>query len=520
MSDVRGETIRFGDGTQKERTILVQGGRAIHFASIAPGAWKPELALQLGHPFWAKVTSVAFSPDGRQILTGSWDTTARLWGATTGQELRRFVGHTSGVTSVAFSRHGRQVLTGSLDNTARLWDAATGRELRRFVGHTRFLMAVAFSREGRQVLTGSADDTARLWDAATGRELARFEGHADGVLSGVFSPDSRQVLTGSFDETARLWDAATGQELRRFEGHTSCVTSAAFSPDGRQVLTARSIDDTARLWDAATAKEIRRFEGHRLAVSSVAFSPDGEQVLTGSWDRTARLWDAATGEELRRFVGLSGVGAFSPDGRQVLTGSDDGTARLWDISSGDQLAALISLHGSEGWLVVTPEGLFNGSRTGCESVHFRTWIDRKPVIVPVDRFFQDFYHPGLLAEIWQGKRPMPGKRLGSTPAASAEGANAFEHPMTADMGILTFTLLAGLGAVEDKDTLLGGDRVNGNTHNSEVDVLDWFRFAEQHMPRLAEKLAGQKDYRVETRGREPSFALLRSDSGQPTFRTS
>jgi len=96
-----------------------------------------------------------------------------------------------------------------------------------------------------------------------------------------------------------------------------------------------------------------------------------------------------------------------------------------------------------------------------------------------------------------------------TLAASAEDANAFEHPMTGDMGILTFTLLAGMGAVKDEHNLLGGARVEAKKPDGEVDVLDWFRFAEKHVPKLAEKLAGHKDYHIEMRGREPDFSLLR-----------
>ncbi|MCA6229745.1 MAG: caspase family protein [Phenylobacterium sp.] len=307
---------------------------ALWLLSVLPTAAQ-EVRRFTGHG--AEVMSVDFSPNGRQVLTGSNDDTARLWDTASGREIRSFTGHGGNVTSVAFSPDGRQVLTGSTDATARLWDAETGQEIRSFTGHGWWVMSVAFSPDGLQVLTGSMDGTARLWDAATGHEIRRFIGHGSYVTSVAFSPNGRQVLTGSEDNTARLWDTATGQEIRSFTGPTStfwyALWSVAFSPDGRQVLTGSS-DDTARLWDTATGREIRSFTGHGGDVTEVAFSPDGQQVLTGSNDETARLWDAATGQEIWSFTGhewwVMSV-AFSPDGRQVLTGGADGTARLWAI---------------------------------------------------------------------------------------------------------------------------------------------------------------------------------------------
>jgi WD40 repeat protein len=136
-----------------------------------------------------------------------------LWQAATGTKLQTFAGHTASVYSVAFSRDGRQVLTGADDQTAILWEAATGKQLRTFAGHTWIVRSVAFSRDGRQVLTGSWDKTAILWDSATGKQLRTFAGHASRVSSVAFSPDGRQVLTGAEDGTARLWETASGREL-------------------------------------------------------------------------------------------------------------------------------------------------------------------------------------------------------------------------------------------------------------------------------------------------------------------
>jgi len=282
------------------------------------------------------VSSVAFSPDGSYVLTGSGDYTARLWGAATGEHLETFGGHTGGVTSVAFSPDGAAVLTGSGDKTARLWSISTGEQILLISGHEARVRAVAFSPDGTRILTGSHDNSARLWGASAGDAIFTFP-HATTVWSVAFSPDGTKVLTGSDDSIARLWDATTGLYIRSFLGHTLPVRSVAFSPDGTKVLTG-SIDKTAKLWDAATGSCIRTFNGHTGEVWSVAFSPNGGMVLAGVSHEPARLLDATTGELLRTFKGddtfVYSV-AFSPDGTKVLTGSDRKIARLW--STGPQL---------------------------------------------------------------------------------------------------------------------------------------------------------------------------------------
>ena len=415
------------------------------------------------------VTSVAFSPDGKHLLSGHSDATARLSDCSNGKEIRRFEGNSDPVTSLALSADGQQLIVGT--GRPRLWSLATGRQTRCFKAHRVAVDSVAFSPDGRKALTGSQDGIAILWDIATGEEIRRYQGSAgyfnhvsyssDGqhvttqssnatvllwdaitgellrkfcadpplpVESVTFSPDGRYVLTGERGRIARLWDTVTGKEVRRFEGHADDVKCVAFSHGGQLVATASDAivlpavgDNTARLWDTATGMEVRRLEGHTGGINSVVFSRDDGLVLTGSVDRTARLWDVATGEQLRIFDGHLGAVTcvvFFPDGRRVLTGSVDGTVRIWDSATGDELARLTQLRGDDASLIVTPEGLFDGQRGASEKVAFR--IGEGLTVVPVDRFFQDFYRPGLLAEIWQGKRPIPGKRLGSTPAPEVQ----------------------------------------------------------------------------------------------------
>ncbi len=303
------------------------------------------------------VESVAFSPDGTKVLTGSGDKTAKLWDAGTGLVIRTFSGHTSSVTSVAFSPDGTKVLTKSYPD-AKLWDAGTGQEIRTFSGHTYVVRSVAFSPDGTKVLTGSYA-YAKLWDAGTGQEIRTFSGHTDWVRSVAFSPDGTKVLTGSDDKTAKLWDAGTGEVIRTFSGHTGSVGSVAFSPDGTKVLTGGSYD-TARLWDAGTGGVIRTFSGDTSEVYSVAFSPDGTKVLTGgSYDKTAKLWDAGTGQVIRTFSGhtssINSV-AFSPDGTKVLTGGDIYTAMLWDVGTGQEIRTFSGHASSVNSVAFSPDG--------------------------------------------------------------------------------------------------------------------------------------------------------------------
>jgi WD40 repeat protein len=275
----------------------------------------------------SNIISVSFSPDGKRILTGSQDSTARLWDLQ-GNLLQLFKGHQGIVFSVTFSPDGKTILTGSLDKTARLWDLR-GNLLQEFKGHRGIIYSAIFSPDGKSILTGSLDKTARLWNLQ-GNELQVFKGHENIISSVAFSHDGKSILTGSNDKTARLWDLK-GNTLQVFKGHEGVITSVAFSTDGKEIFTG-SKDSTARLWDLH-GNVLRVFKGHENIITSVAASTDGKRLLTGSWDKTARLWDMQ-GKVLQVFkgdeAGIEGV-AFSPDGKGILTGSGDNTARIWDL---------------------------------------------------------------------------------------------------------------------------------------------------------------------------------------------
>ncbi len=301
------------------------------------------------------VTSVNFSAGGKYALSGSWDTTLKLWDVETGQCLQTFKGHTLLVNSVSFSPDSKSALSGSwaddeieyvpvpgtdksalsksADSTMKLWNVATGKCLRSFKKHNGDVGSVSFSPTGKYALSGSKDQTLKLWDVETGECLRIFDGHTNKVSSVCFSLDGKYVISGSDDKTLKLWDMKIFQCLHTFEGHEDSICSVCFSPEGKLALSG-SKDQTLKLWDVEDGECLHTFEGHSHWVNSVSFSPDGKYALSGSYDNTVKLWDVESGQCLRTFEGHMGEVtsvSFSPDGKYVLSGSRDNTLKFWRL---------------------------------------------------------------------------------------------------------------------------------------------------------------------------------------------
>ncbi|KAH8587988.1 WD40-repeat-containing domain protein [Bisporella sp. PMI_857] len=319
-------------------------------------SWASLIQTLAGHS--RRVLAVAFSPDGKQITSGSHDETIRLWDAITGDLQNTLAGHSEWVLAVVFSPDGKQIASGSYDSTVKLWDATIGDLQKTLTGYLEWVLAVAFSPDGKQIASGSDGKTIKLWNAITGDLQKTLAGHSSGILAVAFSPDGKQIASGSHDSTIKLWNATIGNLQKTLAGHSDWVSVVAFSPDGKQIASG-SEDVTIKLWDAITGDLQKTLAGHSQRALAISFSPDGKQIASGSHDMTIKLWNAITGDLQKTLAGhSSGVSAvaFSPDGKQIASGSYDKTIKLWNAITGD-LQKTLAGH-SDGVLAVafSPDG--------------------------------------------------------------------------------------------------------------------------------------------------------------------
>jgi eukaryotic-like serine/threonine-protein kinase len=320
--------------------------------------WDAETGLEQVLPLPCRdphgmLEKVVFSRDGRWLAAvgGSFnvhpDGEVKIWNATTGEKVLSLPGHVGGLRGVAFSPDGRRLVSAGLDQTVKVWDATTGDEVLTLRGHLDSIVSVAFSPDGSKLASASVDNTVRVWDASPLEgeptpEYRTLPGHQGAVTDVAFHPtDERILVSTGTDGTVREWDFQAGTELRdrrrTTDGRRPLV---AYSRDGRRLAVAAGHHPT-QVWDTTTGTKLAAFPGHTAAVSCLAFSPDGRHIASADTDSIVRVWDATTAQEVWVVEDQEWPSrlAFSPDGRHLVLGSSDSTIRVLDWKNRDERSA-------------------------------------------------------------------------------------------------------------------------------------------------------------------------------------
>jgi WD40 repeat protein len=319
------------------------------------------------------VYAVAFSPDGKFLLTGSGDPAVKIWTAE-GKELKSFAGpnaHTKLVVALAVSPDGSQFATGGADNTAKVWDFPTDKHLREF-DQGGPATAVAASADGARLAGGGKDGKVKIWNTTENKLLHEISAHTAAVTGLGFSPNGQILVSVSSDSTMRFLNVADGKTLAHFAAHAGPVTGVSYSPGGNAVYTTGD-DGTLKFWSlppvatrslaaalkepitaltltpdggqivAASGKSVRLanlangatvkdLEGASADITAVAASPGSAHVAAATSDRRVVVWENKTGTILTQPVAHGGAvnaAAFNAGGTQLATVGKDGMLRLW-----------------------------------------------------------------------------------------------------------------------------------------------------------------------------------------------
>ncbi len=287
-----------------------------------------------------RVRSVAYSPDGTRIATGSDDTIIKLWDAVTGQEIGTLSPNQGQVNVVVFSPDGIRIASAGSDNTIKIHDLHSGKISASLEGHENYITAVAFTPDGKQLVSIGFDATVKRWDADTWQEVSTFR-IGESVVDVAFSPDGTRLVS-CVNRGIHLWDATTGQELARRDNAVMWPHSVAFSPDGMKIAAAGY--GVITLWNVELTQKLWTGDGKMGWVHNLSFSPDGARIAsTGEIDILLGIWDVGSGLQITPLVGhgssVAGV-AFSPDGTRLASVSADKTLRLWDAQTGEKTTSI------------------------------------------------------------------------------------------------------------------------------------------------------------------------------------
>ncbi|MEP1205846.1 MAG: adenylate/guanylate cyclase domain-containing protein [Rhizobiaceae bacterium] len=318
----------------------------------------------------AAVAHAVFSPKGDEILTASFDNTARIWSTSDGAQQTVFRGHTDDLEEANYSADGRKVVTASRDGTARVWNVSTAQQVTKFPAgkHVRH---ASFSPVGNRIVTNANIGATTIWNVESGQATIVGGSKLDSVAGAIFSPDGDSVAASILPGSVGTFDPISGNPIAKYSAGGGLVNAIAFSPDGSRLIYAMN-DLTSILWDVSEHRIIAELRGHSSSIRGAVFSPNNRLAATITIEGSARLWDASTGtllsilgkesdlaglEDVLPFVHTDMNGAFSPDSQLFASAALDGVVRVWNVSGANDLKILGRHAGPVEHVAFSPDGL-------------------------------------------------------------------------------------------------------------------------------------------------------------------
>lgn len=335
------------------------------------------------------VTSVSYSPNGTQIISGSWDKTIKVWEASSGNLLRTIRAHDDRVNSVTYSPNGKLILSGSLDGTIKIWDSSSGQLINtisepkemqtsmlmfgedgnnKIVKRPNPIGSIAINPNESTVASGYLNGAIKIWDISSGALLRNINtgSHSSYGFPISYSPDGISIVSGG-GSLVKIWDTESGNLTHSLKGHAAEISSVSYSPDGKSVVSG-SNDTTVKIWDAESGGILRTIKGHDWTHTSVSFSPDGKFIASGNWDETVKIWSTSPSlwkespRELLQTIDAHQTSvvflAFSSSGKSLLSGSYYPNIKIWDTPSGAELQSVAGRNRNVTSIAYSPDGKF------------------------------------------------------------------------------------------------------------------------------------------------------------------
>lgn len=284
----------------------------------------------------AKIYSLSWSSDNRQVVSASQDGKLIVWNALKKLKVHVIPLQSHWVMTCAYSKSGTFVACGGLDYVLSVYNLSSpniSRPIKQLQGHTGYISCCKYLND-RLILTSSGDMTCILWDVESGMALQKFQGHTGDVMSVSVSPDQKTFVSGACDMQARVWDIRSGKCTHTFTGHGGDINSVSFFPNG-QAFGTGSDDSTCRLFDIRAARQLSLLQtesAEREGVTSIDFSASGRFLFAGYDDNKIYVWDTLKGEVLQKLVDHEArvsCLAVSPDGMALCSGSWDNTLNVY-----------------------------------------------------------------------------------------------------------------------------------------------------------------------------------------------